>query len=74
MKTKGKASEQRVHAAEEAYTQAKQLYDEITDDLYEELPAFYDRCVCERERERERECVCVCVCAPFPGPRVFHSS
>ena len=45
-------SDHKVQQAEEAFTHAKQLYDEITDELYEELPTFYDRCVC----------VCVCVC------------
>ena len=29
--------------AEEKYTQAKQLYDEIADELYKELPMLYDR-------------------------------
>ncbi len=36
-------TDQKVQAAEEAYTHAKQLYDEISDELYEELPSFYDR-------------------------------
>jgi len=29
---------------EEQYSEAKQIYDELTDELYEELPSFYDRC------------------------------
>ena len=43
VKSKQKVNDQKVQQAEEAYTQAKQLYDEITDELYEELPTFYDR-------------------------------
>ncbi len=45
VKSKPKVTEQKVQQAEEAYTQAKQLYDEISDELYEELPSFYDRYV-----------------------------
>ncbi len=32
--------------AEESYIEAKQIYDELTDELYDELPSFYDRYVC----------------------------
>ena len=28
---------------EDQYSDAKQIYDELTDELYEELPSFYDR-------------------------------
>ncbi|XP_064397802.1 myc box-dependent-interacting protein 1-like [Halichondria panicea] len=42
IKAKPKVTDQKVQAAEEAYTHAKQLYDEISDELYEELPSFYD--------------------------------
>lgn len=42
LKTKQKVTEQKLHHSEEAYAHAKQLYDELTDDLYEELPTFYD--------------------------------
>ena len=42
-KSKAKVSDQKVQQAEETHTQAKQLYDEITDELYEELPTLYDR-------------------------------
>lgn len=38
-----KVSDQKLQQAEEAHAAAKQLFDEITDDLYEELPTFYDR-------------------------------
>lgn len=41
-KAKVKVNDQKIQQAEESYTQAKQLYDEITDELYEELPTFYD--------------------------------
>ena len=44
-KSKAKVNDQKLQQAEETHTQAKQLYDELTDDLYEELPTFYDRCV-----------------------------
>ena len=54
LRAKAKVNDQKIQQAEESYTHAKQLYDEITDELYEELPTFYDRCVCV--------CVCVCVC------------
>ena len=46
---KAKGQDVKKHA-EEKYTQAKQLYDEITDELYRELPSLYDRSV--------RVCVC----------------
>jgi hypothetical protein len=42
-RSKQKVTDQKIQQAEEAFSHAKQLYDEITDDLYEELPAFYDR-------------------------------
>ena len=42
-KAKQKVTEQKIQQTEEAFSHAKQLYDEITDELYEELPAFYDR-------------------------------
>ena len=42
-KAKQKATDQKLQHTEEAFSHAKQLYDEITDELYEELPAFYDR-------------------------------
>ena len=42
-KSKAKVNDQKVQQAEETHTQAKQLYDEITDELYEELPTLYDR-------------------------------
>ena len=29
--------------AEDSYIEAKQIYDELTDELYDELPSFYDR-------------------------------
>ena len=41
-KSKAKVNDQKVQHAEETHTQAKQLYDEITDELYEELPTLYD--------------------------------
>ena len=44
-KSKAKVNDQKMQQAEEMHMQAKQLYDEITDELYEELPTFYDRCV-----------------------------
>lgn len=43
IKAKPKVTDQKIQQAEEAYTNAKQLYDEITDQLYDELPTFYDR-------------------------------
>ena len=58
-KSKVRVNDQKIQQAEEMHTQAKQLYDEITDELYEELPTFYDRCVyewmAEEGRERGRE-------------------
>ena len=42
-KAKQKVTDQKIQQTEEAFSHAKQLYDEITDELYEELPAFYDR-------------------------------
>ena len=42
-RAKQKVTDQKIQQAEEAFSHAKQLYDEITDELYEELPAFYDR-------------------------------
>ena len=42
-RSKQKVTDQKIQQAEEAFSHAKQLYDEITDELYEELPAFYDR-------------------------------
>ena len=42
-KAKQKVTDQKLQQTEEAFAHAKQLYDEITDELYEELPAFYDR-------------------------------
>ena len=51
---KSKGQDTKLQHAEEKYTQAKQLYDEITDELYKELPSLYDRLV--------RVCVCMCVC------------
>ncbi|CAI8001055.1 Myc box-dependent-interacting protein 1 [Geodia barretti] len=41
-KSKAKVRDQKVQQAEETHTQAKQLFDEITDELYEELPTLYD--------------------------------
>nr|CAC83970.1 putative aggregation factor [Geodia cydonium] len=41
-KSKAKVNDQKVQQAEDTHTQAKQLYDEITDELYEELPTLYD--------------------------------
>lgn len=41
-RAKQKVTDQKIQQAEEAFSHAKQLYDEITDELYEELPAFYD--------------------------------
>lgn len=35
----------KIQQAEEAFTQAKQAFDDVTDNLYEELPALYDRLV-----------------------------
>ena len=58
-KSKAKVNDQKVLQAEETHTQAKQLFDEITDELYEELPTFYDRCVLYK---LWIVCVCVCVC------------
>ena len=43
LKSKQKVTDQKLQQAEESYSQAKQLYDEITDELYEELPTFFDR-------------------------------
>lgn len=43
LKTKQKVTDQKLQQAEDSYSQAKQLYDEITDELYEELPSFFDR-------------------------------
>ena len=43
IKAKPKVTDQKIQQAEESYTHAKQLYDEITDQLYDELPTFYDR-------------------------------
>lgn len=43
LKTKQKVTDQKLQTAEDSYSQAKQLYDELTDDLYEELPTFFDR-------------------------------
>jgi predicted molibdopterin-dependent oxidoreductase YjgC len=45
LKTKQKVTDQKLQQAEESYSQAKLLYDEITDELYEELPTFFDRYV-----------------------------
>ena len=45
LKTKQKVTDQKLQQTEDSYSQAKQLYDEITDELYEELPTFFDRCV-----------------------------
>ena len=45
VKGKTKVSEQKVQQTEDAFLHAKQLFDEITDELYEELPTFYDRLV-----------------------------
>lgn len=45
LKTKQKVTDQKLQQAEENYSQSKQLYDEITDELYEELPTFFDRWV-----------------------------
>lgn len=42
-RAKQKVTDQKIQQVEEAFSHAKQLYDEITDELYEELPAFYDR-------------------------------
>jgi len=36
-------TDQKLQQAEDSYTQAKLLYDEITDELYDELPSFFDR-------------------------------
>lgn len=43
LKTKQKVTDQKLQQGEESYSQAKQLFDEITDELYEELPTFFDR-------------------------------
>ena len=43
--TKQKVTDQKLQQAEELYSQTKLLYDEITDELYEELPTFFDRSV-----------------------------
>ena len=40
---KQKVTDQKLQQGEESYSQAKQLFDEITDELYEELPTFFDR-------------------------------
>ena len=53
-KSKAKVSDQKVQQAEETHTQAKQLFDEITDELYEELPTLYDRYFTEFFREKKR--------------------
>ena len=53
-KSKAKVSDQKVQQAEETHTQAKQLFDEITDELYEELPTLYDRYFTEYFREKKR--------------------
>lgn len=45
LKTKQKVTDQKLQQSEDSYSQAKQLYDEITDELYEELPTFFDRLV-----------------------------
>lgn len=42
-RAKQKVTDQKIQQVEEAFSHAKQLYDEITDELYEELPTFYDR-------------------------------
>lgn len=42
LKNKQKATDQKIAQSEDSYSQAKQLYDEITDELYEELPTFFD--------------------------------
>ena len=55
MKTKQKVTDQKLQQAEDTYSQAKQLYDEITDELYEELPNFFDRYVCSRSIRHRRE-------------------
>ena len=41
-KSKAKVNDQKVQHTEETHTQAKQLYDEITDEHYKELPTLYD--------------------------------
>ena len=43
LKMKQKVTDQKLQQGEESYSQAKQLFDEITDELYEELPTFFDR-------------------------------
>ncbi len=40
---KVKVNDLKLQQAEETFATAKQLFDELTDDLYEELPTFYDR-------------------------------
>ena len=45
MKAKVKVNETKVQQAEDAFLHAKQLFDEITDELYDELPTVYDRLV-----------------------------
>lgn len=37
-----RAQGKEVRKAEESYIEAKQIYDELTDELYDELPSFYD--------------------------------
>ena len=44
-KSKVKVNDQKILQAEETHTLAKQFYDEIADELYEELPTLYDRSV-----------------------------
>ena len=46
LKGKQKVTDQKLQQAEDTYSQAKRLYDELTDELYEELPSFFDRSAC----------------------------
>ena len=42
---KQKVTDIKIQQAEDAYLQAKQAFDEVTDVLYEELPTLFDRWV-----------------------------